>query len=125
MATENKGKCVSMLAASDLSAAQYRFVTVNGSGKIAQTGDGAEADGILQDDPAAADRPGEVMAGIGLSKVVAGAATTAGGNAASDSVGRAVDAITGDAVMGKFMEAAGAAGDIITILFKPKAATAS
>lgn len=125
MAFENKGKCVTMLAESDLSASQFHFVTLNGNARIALTGDGGHADGVLQDKPAAQGRAAQVMVGPGFTKVVAGAVTTAGGNVGSDSTGRAVDTITGDASLGKFMQAAGAAGDVVTILFQPKAATAS
>ena len=123
MATENKGHCVSLLASGDLSASQYRFMTLNASAQIAQTGAGAGADGILQDDPNAAGRPGAVMVGAGISKIVTGAAVTAGAEAASDATGRAVDAVTGDVVNGKFLEASGGAGEIVSILFAGGKAT--
>jgi hypothetical protein len=123
MAVENLGKCVTVPSSGDLSSAKYKFVTVNSSGQVATTGDGAQADGVLQNDPGAAGRAATVMVGVGISKVVAGGTVTRGGDVGSDSSGRAVDAASGDAIVGQALEAATTAGQVITLLFKPKAGT--
>lgn len=107
--------CISLEAGSDLSASQYRFVTLAADGQVDQTGAGLDATGILQDDPDAAGVAGSVAIS-GVSKVVAGAATTRAGNVASDSTGRAVNATTGNFIQGIFLEAAAAAGDIVPVL---------
>lgn len=121
MAYENLGKVVNIFAAEDLSAKQFRFVKLNSSGKATLSSLGADAIGVLQDDPDALDKAAAVMIGSGITKVVAGAATHAGFGVMSDSTGRAVDSATGDAVLGFFLEAASAAGDIVSMLFRPAA----
>lgn len=123
MAYEDLGKCVTLEAGSDLSASQYCFVSLASDGQFDATGDGAEADGVLQDDPSAAGRQGQVMVGIGVTKIKAGAAVSVGDNVASDSTGRGVTAVSGDKIMGVALEAAANANEIFTMLFKPGAAS--
>lgn len=122
MATQDLGKTESLPAYGDLSAAQFHFVSIRGDGRIQRCGAGAAPDGVLQNKPAATDRAGCVMKGPGRTKVVAGAATTLGAYGASDANGHAVDAVTGDHIAGKFMEAATAAGDVVSFNFLPHAA---
>lgn len=122
MAYENLGKCITLNAAADLSASQFCFVTVDSNGRAALAGDGADAIGVLQDDPSALDRAAQVMVGTGITKVKSGATTTKGGYAASDSTGRAVDATSGDKILGEFLEAAGGANQYVSILFQKGAA---
>ncbi len=118
MAFENLGKCVTLPANTDLSASQYCFVDVNSSGKVAVAGDGADSIGVLQDDPAAADRGACVMVGSGITKVKTGGTCTAGSWAASDSTGRAVNAISGDQILGQFLEDNTTANTFISLLFQ-------
>ncbi len=82
MAYEDLGKCVTLEAGSDLSASQYCFVSLASDGQFDATGDGAEADGVLQDDPSAAGRQGLVMVGTGITKIKAGAGIAVGASAA-------------------------------------------
>lgn len=119
MATENLGKCVSLPVAADLSSYQYRFVKVDTSARAALCGDGQKAVGVLQDDPAAAGRPGNVMVGIGVTKVVVAGAITMGDAVSSDSQGRANTAASGDYVVGIALETSTTAGQIISILWQP------
>ena len=81
------------VAAGDLSADQYKFVTLGASGASLNTVNGGYVDGILQNDPAAAGR-GATVAYDGVSKVVAGAAVLNGAKLMSDATGRAVTATT-------------------------------
>lgn len=117
MAYEEGLQTVSLLANADLSASQFCLVSVNSSGRLAVTGDGASADGVLQNKPNAAAVVGS-MAISGIAMVKAGAATTAGSDLASDASGRVVDVTTGDIVVGICLEAAGAANDIIPVLLR-------
>lgn len=57
-----------------------------------------------------------------IAKVEAGAVTTAGGLASSDASGRAIDhvAAVDNVAVGRFLEAAGAAGEIIRMQFVHK-----
>jgi hypothetical protein len=75
--------------------------------------------GVLQDKPSAIGRAVAVRL-IGISKVVAGAAVAIHSNIASDGSGRGIASVTaGDYCIGVNLEAAAAAGDIITVLIMP------
>ena len=67
MAFEGSKLTITLPAASDLSAKQYRFVTVDGDGKLALSGDDGNAIGVLQNKPEA-DEAG-VVAITGLSLI--------------------------------------------------------
>ena len=119
MAIENLGKCVPLPANADLSAAQYYIVKLNTSGKVAACGDGQRGNGVLQNDPAAADRAATVMVGDGITKGVVGGVVTAGDQVASDSSGRFVTAASGDYILGIALETSTTAGQIIAVLWQP------
>lgn len=122
MAFSDGMNTVTLVAGQDLSAKQFYFVSVSADGKIDPTGDGASADGVLQNDPAADGRAAEVAIG-GIVKVMCGGVVTRGGNVASDASGTAVDAATGDVILGKALET-GATGSVISIIFQPRGAAA-
>lgn len=116
MAFENKLDTVSLEAAGDFSAFQYRFMAVTGSGQFAPTSAGAQVDGVLQDKPTAAGQSGAI--GIsGISKVQLGGTVSNGALMASGSNGEGAAAGSGDNVAGKALEA-GVSGDIISVLLK-------
>jgi len=105
-------KVISLPANADLSSHQYKFVTINSSGKVALAGNGARVDGVLQNKPAAADRPAEVAIS-GVSKVYVGTSGVTAGNAiSSDASGTANDATTGDNAAGVAL-ATGTSGLIV------------
>lgn len=105
-------------AAADLSALQYRAVLLNGSGLMAQNTTAAgRISGVLQNKPLA-NQACEVMV-TGVSKMVAGGTVAQGALVASDNVGRAVAATTGNFVIGRAETAAGAAGQIISVALTP------
>lgn len=111
MAAESNLDNRTFQAGQDLSSNQYYFVTLASDGQIDPTGNGAQATGILQNDPAAAGRAATVAVG-GRSKVVAGTGgITVGATVASDANGAAVAAASGDVILGICREAA-AAGEI-------------
>lgn len=101
----------------DLSAKQYYFVSVSSDGQIDPTGDGANADGVLQNKPNAAGVAATVAI-AGVSRVVAGAAITCGAQVASNADGKAVTATSGERVLGRATKASLADGDIISVLLK-------
>lgn len=106
---------ISLIAAADLSALQFRFVTVDSNGKAAQnTTAGGRVIGVNTGKPVA-DEVTTVAVG-GVSKVAAGAVVAAGAEVASDNVGRAVTATTGDHIIGTALKAAGAADEVIPVL---------
>jgi hypothetical protein len=122
MATQDNIICVTLEAGADLSTKQFYFVSVAADGQIDPTGDGLDADGVLQDAPAAAGRAA-LVAVAGKVKVVCGGVVTRGGPVASDASGTAVNPATGDIILGTALET-GATGRIIEILFQPRGAAA-
>lgn len=122
MAYEDSKISVTIPAGSNLSASQFCFVEVNSSGQLAVVGAGLHADGILQNDPNAANRAGEVAI-AGIVQVKCGGVVTRGGPVASDAAGKAVNAATGNIILGTAMET-GANGAIIAMLFHPRGASA-
>jgi hypothetical protein len=113
MAFEDLGKCISLEVNADLSASQYCFVKL-ASGQAALCGTGQEGIGVLQNDPNAANRAGDIAID-GISKVKAGGTLTAGQNVGSDSTGRAVTPTTGQYILGKVLESA-ATNEIVACL---------
>lgn len=109
---------VTLIAGQDLSSSQYLFVSVSADGQIDPTGDGAHADGVLQNDPAAQGRAAQVAVG-GIVKVKCGGTVTRGGPVASDANGKAVNAASGDVIVGTALET-GANGSVIAMLFQPR-----
>jgi len=114
MATEQRLYTISVPASADISTKQY-YAVVFTSGKIAVAGAGVKIDGILQDKPAAADRPGSVGI-LGGSKAVAGAAVTIGDRLMTDSSGKVITATGTNITCGKALSAAGADDDVIDIV---------
>jgi len=120
MATQNITGFKSFEAGADLSAKQFYFVSVSADGQIDATGDGAYAVGVLQDKPAAQGRAAQVATTFGdIVKVVCGGTVTRGGPVASDANGAAVNAASGDVILGEALET-GASGEIISIVFAPR-----
>jgi len=113
---------VSEVAAADLSAAQYKLVKETSTGvNVCGAGEAATC-GVLQNKPTAG-QTAELMVS-GVTKVLAGAATAKGLNVTPDATARVVAAGTGDYIAGTLMEAAAAAGDIVTLLINPQGRSA-
>lgn len=106
-------------ASADLSAKQYRFITIDSSGNAAVSSRGALSAGILQDNPAAATRAARVRPS-GISKVVIGGSVTAGQAIVSDANGAGVNASSADNAYMGFALTSGSSGDIIAMLIQPR-----
>jgi len=119
MTTENSVKSITVEAGADLSTKQYYFMAVAADGQVDPAGDGAYAEGVLQNNPAAAGRAATVAIS-GVTKVVASGVIAAGGDVSSDTNGKATASATGDIILGTAMSAAAADGDIISVLFHPR-----
>ena len=99
-----------------------RFVVVGASGQAAEAAAATdEVDGVSLEAVAAGNAglafPAAAPDGAKV-EVAAGAAVTAGALVTSDATGRAVTAATGNRVNGRALTAAGAADEVITILFR-------
>jgi hypothetical protein len=116
MAYIEAGVNVTLLAAADQSAKQFRFMDINTSGRAAlQTSAGGRIACVSLEKPSAAGAPGTYQIS-GIAKVVAGAAVTAGDNVQSDTDGRAITAASGDHIGGIALTTVAAAGELVQVL---------
>lgn len=118
MATELQIWDHTFKAGADLSLLQFRIVKLGTLARevVVATALTDKILGVLQDKPAVVGRAATVRL-IGISKVVAGAAVALHASVGADGSGRAITAGTaGNIAIGYALEAAGAAGDIITVL---------
>jgi len=104
-----------------LSASQFQFVQLNSSGQaiLAATAGQMGVIGVLQDKPAAVGQPASI-AHAGVTKIVTGSAITAGGKVITDASGKAISAAATSvqAVLGRALESATAAGATIAMIFQ-------
>ncbi len=97
---------------------QFLFVYVSAARVVTvQTSSGGAVYGILQNTPASGQAADVGI--MGISKVVAGAAITAGANLMCDTAGRAVAQTSTNIIAAVALEAATAAGQIITVAIIP------
>ena len=121
MAVQENFIPISLPAAGDLSSAGiYRWGVVNSSGQVAVVSSaGGDADGVIQNSPAAAGRATSLaVAGVAKTYVGTGG-VTAGNKVQSDANGASILAASGDHVLGKAL-ATGAAGAIVPVLLVSK-----
>ena len=104
-----------MEAGQDLSTHQYKFVKIATDGQVDPAGAGLDIDGVVQNDPSVAGQAATIQR-YGITKVIAGDTLTVGMRVKSDSVGRAIDAGSGDSI-GKVLVAA-AVGERATVLLE-------
>jgi len=90
-------------AGGDLSAGQFKFVALADDGQVDLAGDGAQAIGVLYNEPDAAGKAATVVM-TGKVIVEAGASVTAGDEIGVDADGNAVTAATSDIIMGYALE---------------------
>lgn len=104
-----------LTASADLSAKQWLFVKVSGAGTVTVCAASTDVPvGVLQNKPTSGQEAEIDMDGI--TKVVAGAAVSAGAEVMSDANGKAITAATaGNRIAGVALSAAGGAGEIIAI----------
>jgi len=119
MAYTLTGQCVTLEAGQDLSSSQYFFVAVAADGQVDPAGDGAFAEGVLQNDPDAAGKAASVQID-GISKVTAAGAISVGDAVSSAASGKANTAASGDVILGTALGAATADGDVISVLLKTR-----
>lgn len=119
MALEKAVLPISMPVAADYSAKQYYAMAQNGSAQaVLPTVQGQRCIGILQDDPDAANRVGNIMA-LGISKCVYGGTVDEDDPLCCDSGGKLIKATSeAEHVLGRAVKA-GVANDVGMILLGP------
>ena len=115
MAFEITSGQISVEASADLSANQFRFVDLDGSGEAALSGLGALAIGVQQNKPAAQGRATTVWGSGRVSKVRAEGVVALGTRISSSATGRAKVSASAEAILGRALEAATAQDDLIAV----------
>lgn len=107
-------------AAADLSAKQYHFMRWSAADTVNQASHAAAQDfaGVLLTKPAAADRHAAIAV-LGKVKIVAGGAVTVNDFITTNGSGRATAAASGDMIMGRALQTAGADGEVISMQLMP------
>jgi len=130
------GNVVSFKSAGDLSSCQFYPVKLTAENTVGTCSDTTDEQiGILQNKPAAAGVPADVMLLAGcVSKVVTGGTCAAATRVTQGTDGRVVAALTADAVNSRYnlitleastTTAASGGGDIISVLGSPSIGTTS
>ena len=115
MAIENPVSTLpAVTAAADLSAQQFRFVKVTAAEQVNLAGAGEAVAGVLQNKPTSG-QAASVWGTGSTTKVVCGAAVTAGADVTPDANGDAVTAASGNYIAGKALDAGAGAGSIISV----------
>jgi len=119
MAWEHPTLTLSLKAAGDLSAAQYKYMKISAAETVTTCTAATDIPiGILQNDPDAAGKTAEVMV-LGVSKVAGDEALTVGWLVGTSADGQADRKIPGtdtsEYVMGQVITANGAAGDYASV----------
>ena len=125
MAFEEALESITIKAGADLSAAtnQYKFVTLDANGNcILADALGEHVVGVLQNKPK--QNQAATVAVDGVTKCQANAAIVAGANITTAATGRAVTAATGNQIVGQARSAAGAAGELFSLLLRPAGSSA-
>lgn len=107
-------------AGGNLSAKQYHIVRASAAGKcdLGSVQTDTALMGVLQNDPQSGEFA--AVADFGTSKIVAGGAVTNNALISCNSAGRALDAASGNMVIGRALEAATTDGEIVKArIFSP------
>ena len=104
MATNSTLQNIAYTASTDLSLLQFTFVKMSGDDAVtgAPAAGGADAIGILQNDPIATQAASVAVGG--QSKIVLGATLTAGTKVTCDAAGKAVAATAGQSYLGTIVQ---------------------
>lgn len=115
MAYEIPGFSFPLPAGADFSGgAQFRFCDVSSTGKAVNPSAGGNVVGVRQTRAKLNEAATIVQSGVSI--VEAGGAITAGALVATNNVGQAVTATTGNAVVGRALETASGSGIQIAVL---------
>lgn len=103
----------------DLGDYQYRLLRLSAARRVNVASDATNLNlvGVLQNNPSS--QQAATVAYIGRSKVVAGAAVTAGSHLTTNGSGKAIDAGSGDMVFGRALEATNAEDEVFQALLQP------
>ena len=136
MSVQGHGIDITLIAGADLSAKQFYAVKLDSNGAAVLAGDGEDAVGILQNKPASGQAANVRI--VGISKFVAGGAISLPNRVTSDANGKAkaavagrtntsdagasTDPLIGSFVLGRLLEASGAANQVVSVLIEKSGA---
>ena len=103
-------------AAASLVNQQYHIMRISGANQCNVSSQATDSDmcGVLLNKPGSGE--GASIKALGLGKVVAGAAITAGDHLTCNGSGRGITVTSGSMALGQALETAGADGDMISIV---------
>lgn len=119
MAVHNYLMVQSFKAGEDLSDKQNFFLKLNSDGEVILAVAGDAALGVNLENAEEDETTGAVTISGEKVEIAIGAAVAAGALLTSDAQGRAVTATTGNAVNGIALQAGTAAGQLVSMLFRP------
>ncbi len=125
MAYENvrRGGIPGAVASGDLTAKQFFFAIVDGEKTVGLAGNGAAADGVIQNKPNTGQAVSLAIPGD-TSKVVSATAVDAGDDVSSDANGKGVVSASGDYILGKCLTAVANADELMTVQLSTPGRTA-
>ena len=118
MAFQENQLTITLEAASDLSAKQYRFVAVDTNGKVTTTGDDGNPIGVLQNTPTAGQAATICVYGVTKLYIGTESGLGAGYNVGCDSNSAGKVSDTASFRMGVALEDPTADGDIVAVLLQ-------
>ena len=124
MAFEILHGVVTLEASADLSAHQYRFISMTAGKAAVISAAGDLADGVLQNDPVSGGAAEIVPLNGSIVKVQAGAVVAINADVTPDVDGKAITSTSTDEICGKALEASTADGEFITVLILRRGVTA-
>lgn len=119
MAVSGELQTIALDAAADLSGKRYHWVRGSAAGQCNQASLATNSAllGVLQNKPESGERA--TVGYFGKSKITAGASVTAMALVTTNSSGRCVAVASGGMAGGRALEAAGADGEVISVLLFP------
>ena len=110
-----RGGIPGVVASADLTGSQFLFAIVDGEKTVGLSGNGAAADGVIQNKPDIGQAVALAISGD-TSKVRAGAAVAAGAEVMSNASGEGITAAgAGSIILGKCITAVANAGELMTV----------
>ncbi len=121
MATHNYYRTIGYVAGADLTERQNHLVKLDSSSQVVLAGVGDDPIGVNVDNGESGEVVGVMTEHGSTIEIVASAAISAGADVAPAANGRIRTAVATDPIIGTAQTAAAADGDLVTVLYQPRA----